>query len=228
MSAPGADWIEELSRTVSSRLLAIEHGAAVHDGAAIVARRRRDALNALERSLPSVYRWARFEHPDFRRPPSSSGLPARPPSAARVVFFGPAGAGKTTLAVALLRALVESKIARHAFASDDDVDAVTRQYRFASAHRLAVTRLPAHADPIEISLAMRARVVLLDDLGSDSAIDSSPIQNIIAERHAEERVTWITTGLSPAEIAKRYGGGTARRVLQGAQTFRMERDAAVT
>ena len=70
-------------------------------------------------------------------------------------------------------------------------------------------------------LAMRARVFLLDDLGSDSAIDSSPIQNIIAERHAEDRVTWITTGLSPTEIAKRYGGGTARRILQDALSIRI-------
>ena len=219
MSAPVAAWIEELTRSVSSRLVAVD----TDDDGEIVARRRRDALRTFERSLPSVYRWIRLDHPNFQPRGSNASLSTRPPTAKRVVFFGPAGAGKTTLAIALLRARLEREIASRSFASDDDVEALARHCRFASAHRLGVMRLVAQADPIEIQGAMRAPVLLLDDLGSDADIDSNPIPNIIAERHAEERVTWITTGLSADEIAARYGGGTARRVLEEAECVRLDR-----
>ncbi len=213
MSEPTAGWIEELTRTISSRLVVTEDD----DEGEIVARRRRDALRAFERSLPPVYRWARLDHPDFRSPVSP--IPTRPPSAKRVVFSGHAGTGKTSLAVALLRVLLDSKIASHPFASDDDVAAVARHCRFAAAHRLGVAAL-VPGDPLEIRRAMRAPVLLIDDLGKDADINSNPVPSIIAERHAEERVTWVTTELSPDAIANRYGGGIARRIFESAELIR--------
>jgi hypothetical protein len=78
-------------------------------------------------------------------------------------------------------------------------------------------------DPLEIRRATRAPALLLDDLGSDADIASNPVAGIIIERHAEERVTWITTGLSPDDIAQRYGGGIARRICEGAAALRFER-----
>jgi len=51
---------------------------------------------------------------------------------------------------------------------------------------------------------MCATVSLLDDLGKDADIKCNPVPAIIAYRHAEERLTWITTELlTPARIAER-------------------------
>jgi hypothetical protein len=61
---------------------------------------------------------------------------------------------------------------------------------------------------------------LLDDLGADAKVPSNVVPEVIAERHAEQRVTWITTSLEPKEIAQRYRGGIARRILEHAKTVR--------
>ena len=76
MNAPNADWIEELSRTVSSRLVK----GAVSSEDKIVARRRREAIHAFEESLPPLYRDARFGHPDFRSRVSLVTFPTKPPT----------------------------------------------------------------------------------------------------------------------------------------------------
>ena len=219
MSAPVADWIEELTRTVSSRLVATGNDP-TSDGD-VVARRRRESLRAFERHLPPRFRWSRLDHPDFRGRVALPTIPQQPPDAMRVLLFGPSSAGKTTLAVALLRALLGKRVASHPFECDDDVDAVARQCRFVPARRLGVAAL-VPGDPLEIRRAMRAPVLLLDDLGKDPDIKSNPLPAVIAERHDEERVTWITTELTPPEILKRYGGGIARRICEGADVFRFE------
>ena len=186
---------------------------------AVVARRRRESLRAFEKHLPPRFQWSRLDHPDFRRRVSLPTIPLRPPDAMRVLFFGPSSAGKTTLAVALLRALLEAKVAAHPFASDDDIDAVARECRFVPARRLGVAAL-VPGDPLEIRRAMRAPVLLLDDLGKDADIKSNPVPAVIAERHDEERVTWITTELTPPAIVKRYGDGIARRICENASVTR--------
>jgi hypothetical protein len=217
MTAPTADWIEELSRTVSSRLVE----SAVQGEDKILARRRREALHAFEESLPPRYRDARFGHPDFRRRVSLATFPTKPPTSC-LLFFGASGTGKTTLAVALLRALFESKIAAHPLTRDDDVDAILRDCRFAHAHRLGSAAL-VPGDPAEIKRAMRASVLLLDDLDKDADIKSNPVPALIADRHAEGRMTWITTELTPAGIAARYGDGIARRICENAFVRRFVR-----
>ena len=123
--------------------------------------------------------------------------------------FGPSSAGKTTLAVALLRALLEKRVASHPFECGEDVVAVARQCRFVPARRLGVAAL-VPGDPLEIRRAMRVPVLLLDDLGKDADIKSNPVPAVIAERHDEERVTWITTELTPPEIGS--DTATASRV----------------
>ncbi len=140
----------------------------------------------------------------------------------RVLFFGRSRGGKTTLAVALLRALLEAKVAAHPFASEDDVKAIARQCRFVPARRLGFAAT-VPGDPLEIRRAMLAPVLLLDDLGKDADIKSNPVPAIIGERHDEERVTWITTELSPIQIAERYGEGIARRICEKAFVLRFVR-----
>jgi hypothetical protein len=221
VSAPVAGWIEELTRTVSSRLIAVEDDLTSSDEE-VVARRRRESLRAFEKHLPPRFQWSRVDHPKFRARVSLPTIPLRPPDAMSVLLFGPSKAGKTTLAVALLRAMFEAKVAAHPFTSDDDIEAVARHCRFVPARRLgAAGTVPG--DPLEIRRAMRVPVLLLDDLGQDADIKSNPVPAIIAERHDEERATWITTELTPSEILKRYGGGIARRICDGATTLRFGR-----
>jgi DNA polymerase III delta prime subunit len=222
MNAPTADWIEELSRTVSSRLVE----SAVHGEDKTVVRRRREALRAFEESLPPLYRDAQFGHPDFRRRVPLATIPMKPPTSC-VLFFGASGSGKTTLAIALIRALFESKIAAHPLTCDDDIEAILRDCRFAHAHRLGSAAL-VPGDPVEIKRAKRAAVLLIDDLGRDEDIKSNPVPAIIADRHAEERLTWITTELTPPEIAKRYGDGIARRICENAAVVRFARSQLVS
>jgi hypothetical protein len=61
---------------------------------------------------------------------------------------------------------------------------------------------------------------VLDNLSDDSKFETNTIPDVIIERHAEERTTWITTELEPEALAKRYGGGIARRVFEHAQIIR--------
>jgi Mrp family chromosome partitioning ATPase len=207
-----APWIAEMVGDLPALLRAREP----ESEEAVLARRRGEARRAWEAALPITYQWTRLDHPLLGSRVKLERLPTKPPSDRRVVFFGDAGVGKTSLAVALLRALAESTIATTSFDRDEDVRAIVRRFHFASAHRLGTAGVAVHGDPDSIRTAMRARVLLLDDLGSERSIPSNPIPDIIAERHSEDRTTWITTGLSAKEIVNRYGGGVARRVLENA------------
>ena len=217
-----APWIAEMIGNLPELLRARES----EDLDAIVTRRRREALRAWEASLPPLYRWARLDHPIFASRVKLERIPNAPPRARSVVFFGNAGAGKTSLAVALLRLRVERAIAKHPFDNDDDVGSMGRRFQFIQAHRLGIAGLPGQGDPDDIRLAIRANVLVLDDLGSERVIKSSPISEVIAERHAEERVMWITTGLSTKQIVDRYGGGVARRIFEGAVILRFDQLAS--
>jgi DNA replication protein DnaC len=201
---------------------ALLRARATEDLDAIVARRRREALRAWEAALPPLYRWARLDHELFASRVKMERIPNAPPRARSVVFFGNAGVGKTSLAVAFLRLRVEHAIAKHPLDRDDDVGAMGRRFQFMHAHRLGIAGLPGQGDPDDIRRAIRAKVLVLDDLGSERVIKSNPIAEVIAERHAEERVMWITTGLSTKQIVDRYGGGVARRILEGATIVRFE------
>jgi DNA replication protein DnaC len=214
-----APWIAEMVGDLPALLRARDE----ESPEAAVARRRREARRAWEAALPITYQWARLDHPLLASRVKVERLPTKPPTDRRVVFFGDPGVGKTLLAVALLRALAESTIETTSFDRDEDTRAIVRRFHFASAHRLGTAGVAIHGDYDAIRTAMRARVLLLDDLGAGSAIPSNPIPDIIAERHAEDRTTWITTGLSAKEIVDRYGGGVARRVLERASLVEMGR-----
>jgi Mrp family chromosome partitioning ATPase len=212
-----APWIAEMV----GDLPALLHAREQESQEAAAARRQCEARRVWEAALPISYQWACLDHPLLASRVKLERLPAKPPTERRVVFFGDAGVGKTSLAVALLRALAESAIATTQLGRDEDLRAIVRRFHFASAHRLGTAGVAVNGDPDAIRTAMRARVLLLDDLGSERSIPSNPVPDIIAERHAEDRATWITTGLSATEIVDRYGGGVARRVLEGASLTRI-------
>lgn len=210
MTASIASWIDELTRFPLR---------ATDDDSAGLEQRRREAKRAFGRSLPLHYRWARLDHSLLARRVRLTTLPANSPHG-RAVFFGPPGSGKTSLATALLRSAATAFITTTVLRSDEDADRIAMQFHFADARELAVSRLSTASDgTAAIRVAMQAEILLLDDLGRECAIPSSPISDIIAARHADERATWVTTELMPKEVAVRYGGGAARRVFEGAQRF---------
>jgi hypothetical protein len=177
---------------------------------------RTTAISALEKTIPATYRWSRFTAPELRQ-----RVPA--PAIAwaedawrhdRVCLAGAARAGKTSLGVAMLRRWVS-----HA----------RRPAAFVHAYRLAIARImhPAgHGEPELVELAMRAPLVLIDDLGSERDHALSAIADVIVERHAECRPTWVTTGMVREQLVKRYGHGVAARVFERATMIRVGAESA--
>ena len=87
------------------------------------------------------------------------------------------------------------------------------------AYRLGVARImhPAgHGEPELVELAMRAPLVLIDDLGGERDHVHSALPDVLVERHAESRPTWVTTGLTREQLVKRYGQGIVARVFERA------------
>lgn len=137
-------------------------------------------------------------------------------SVVRAAFIGPPGAGKTSLAVAMLRAV----LADYAKTGNMFMDA---RHRYVSAYALAKARAtsPLGEESALVDSALRAPLLLVDELGGEEPRHASAVAEVLYERHAAELPTWVTTGATPKAIADRYGGGIARRVFEGATVFRL-------
>ena len=165
---------------------------------------RQVALGALERTIPESYRWARFSAPELRDRIPAPAI-ARAQDAwrdDRVCLMGAARAGKTSLAVAMARRRVSES---------------ARTGVFVHAYKLGVARIlhPAgRGEPELVELAMRTPLLLLDDLGGERDHATSAIPDVLVERHAEGRPTWVTTGLTREQLVKRYGQGIVARVFE--------------
>jgi hypothetical protein len=180
-------------------------------GAGTNHQRRADARAALERTIPASYQWASFSAPELpaRVPAPSIGAGQSSWREPRICVMGICRAGKTSLAVAMLRQWVLSS---------------ERAAAFLHAYKLGVARIqhPAgHGEPDSVELAMRAPLVLLDDLGSERDHALSAVPDVIFERHAENRPTWVTTGLTHDQLVKRYGPGVVARIFERAKVIRV-------
>jgi hypothetical protein len=171
--------------------------------------RLRRASASLERSIPSAYRWCHMDAPELpeRVYVPAIGIAKNACHEPRICVMGSSRAGKTSLAVAMLRAWV-SKYGRVAM--------------FVPAHRLGVARLQhaaGHGEPEVVETAMRVPLVLLDDVGSERDFPTNPIPDVIFERHAQDLPTWVTTGLTREQLVKRYGLGVVARVFERARVI---------
>jgi DNA replication protein DnaC len=119
-----------------------------------------------------------------------------------IVLAGPRSSGKSTLG--------SWALAREALR----VDALGYSCK---AEELAYTARRQYGLTPEVDLAMRAPVVLLDDLGAEWADEQSSglMRTIIGTRHANRRLcTIVTTGLTRDQRVSRYGEGVAARLTE--------------
>jgi len=126
--------------------------------------------------------------------------------APRVILMGPTSAGKSSLAVAMLRAR-------------KDLGA-----RFVDCMRLGSARIQHRAGDGEapaVEAAMLAKFALLDELGGEKHTQNNATGDVVHERHANRLPTWFTTGQEPAELSVRYGTGEVRRVFEGAIVIKL-------
>jgi hypothetical protein len=172
------------------------------------------AITAFERTVPAAYEWATLGAPELAQRVSPAdrigyGRVAllREPW---VVFVGPSGTGKTSLAVALVR---------------ERVRVTGEPWVMCLAHRLGAARIQHRAgdgEPRIIEEAMRAKFLLLDDIGQETMTATNPIADIVNERDAERLPTWVTTGLTARAIGERYNGGVARRLFERSKRLTLE------
>lgn len=178
------------------------------DDETCVACRTRDAVAAMR--IPRRYADALENLAARVRNPRARQLAVESLRARAVVARGCAGSGKSTAvtAKAILRtrrAIEAGRLpARILFVSAIDLGLARFQHRLGAGEAELVTD------------ATNADVLILDDLGAEGAREVEVIATVLHARHNSDLATWITTGLGPAEIGARYGGGVERRVYEGA------------
>jgi hypothetical protein len=161
-------------------------------------------------TIPPAFRWAALDagelrHRVRRERAIAEGRTALA-SGGSLLVVGPSGSGKTSLACALLRAW----------------DAVhpRRLGVFMPAWKLGIAR--AHhglgqGEAPDVERAMTTRLLVIDDLGSERNIATNAVPDVILARALAGLPTWVTTWMTAAEVAQRYGDGIARRLYEAGQ-----------
>lgn len=190
-----------------------------HDADPVKAAERKTVL-----TMPKSYRWATAEAPELIErvtdPRDSNGRPmpvaaliALAPTTSRMLITGPADAGKTSIACAMLREW--SRVNR-------------LPATFVHSFRIGMARIQAKAGTGEaeiVETAMRAPLVLIDDVGSENHTANNAMLDIVFERHAEDFPMWLTTGWTSQQIIARYGAGFLRRIVERALVVKVGREA---
>ncbi len=192
---------------------------------AAVRDRRDQRLDLARSTIPGAAKWARFDNPELAqrvRPADAVGQAREAMRSRRVLLRGKAGSGKTSLAAALFRAHLLRAL--QASATEPEVRAA-ESARFVPAYDLAravqQTAL-GHGEPELVRACLTAGLLVLDDLGAEPVVPSSPVADVLYHRHAEGRRTIVTTGYSEAQLGARYGDGIVRRLLEQAAVISLE------
>jgi DNA replication protein DnaC len=119
-----------------------------------------------------------------------------------ILFSGPCGAGKTHLAVGILRALVQEKGVRGLFIDFRDL---LRQIQetYSPTHPISTSDVLAHI--------LNAEVLVLDDLGASKMTDwvRDTLAHIVTRRYNENRITLFTTNYPDADGPEVEASGAA-------------------
>lgn len=178
--------------------------AAVQDAAALAP--------ALE-SIPNTWRWAALGDSTLHDRARGvhrelvTTIDRERPWPDGVTITGPAGLGKTSLAAAIFSAWVIGETSKGV-----DRRALAR---FVSARMLPAQRV---TDVAGYAALVASPFIVLDDVGAEGDMPSAraAVADMLAERHAWERPTIVTTFLDEAGVVARYGDGIARRLFERA------------
>lgn len=164
-------------------------------------------------TIPKRFGWAQVGHADLARRVQTreplADVVKRVLGASRVIFVGPSGAGKTSLACACLRERVPHGL-------------------YMTAFRLGVARSQAslgQGEPAEVERAMTAPLLMLDELGGEAKTATNAVRDVLFARHDADLPTWITTGFTGKQIAETYGDGALRRIIEDAYIVKLGGEA---
>jgi DNA replication protein DnaC len=166
-----------------------------------------DALSATAASIPERLAWASaLDAPKLLErvsPPALAQVRALDfQRMDRVTLLGPAGCGKSSLAVALAQAWTRSHARPSFFVSAADLGVARQQCGLGEGEAILVQR------------AMGAALTIVDDLGVEPDIGAPVIAHLLHRRYDAQRPTIATTGLTIEQLASRYGAGVARRLVE--------------
>lgn len=180
-----------------------------------VARERTERGQALGEAWRSLPRARRSEAGLTFGSPKELGVLGEPlNSVHNLVIMGATGAGKTSLACAYMtRALLAAEETGEGFE-------IAKRMLFVSAFDLVRARAESRlgsGEPATLAAAKRASVLILDDVGAEPDDRDRLIADVVTSREANARRTIVTTWLTEAQVAERYGGNVHRRMFLGAR-----------
>lgn len=153
-------------------------------------------------SVPMAYRECRFGFARLGFLTAAHIGAVRSSSSRGLAITGPAGAGKTTLAVAKLFDLFDGGMRSCMFVSAPDL-----------ARARAIYPLGDGEAPL-VGNALRATALIIDDLGKERQDIAGAVSDVIFARHAQGKKTIVTTGLGFDAARSRYDDGIARRLFE--------------
>lgn len=177
-----------------------------------------ERLRRARASIPARFRWARFDEPMLAKRVSPSGRAEVEALFGRtlptgIALVGEAGAGKTSLACAMLRRVHDS--AR--WDSPEPLVSRAAGAFYVSAPDMLQdwTERQRGEVPASLTRARHATILVLDNVEPGARDDV--IGRLIMQRHDDNqrgRTTIVTTWMDRATAAKAYGDGWARRVYE--------------
>jgi DNA replication protein DnaC len=177
-----------------------------------------DAMRSWRRRRPLRYQWAdglKVPELDGRVDPAALERARATDLASldRATFLGPAGAGKTSLAIAMASDWVRRTGLAPVFASAPDLGVARQQSGLGDGEALAVDH------------AMQADLLVADDVGAEPPVGIPVIAHVLMHRHDKMKPTLCTSGLTVQQLVERYGSGIGRRLLEtggGVEVFQLK------